>query len=47
MREAVGIVGDIHADIVFVNRTVGGHFGNLTRLKAEGPWRERLERFVS
>ena len=33
-------------DIVFVNRTVVGHFGNLSRLKAAGPWRERLEHFV-
>ena len=34
------------SDIVFVNRTVGGHFGNLTRLKAEGAWRATLERYV-
>jgi len=33
-------------DIVFINRTVLGHFGNLARLHAAGPWRERLERFV-
>jgi len=35
------------SDIVFVNRTVGGHFGNLSRLRAAGPWRETLEQFVS
>ena len=33
-------------DIVFVNRTVLGHFGNLARLRAEGPWRERLEEYA-
>ena len=48
-RSSLAEAGDVRfpPDIVFVNRTVGGHFGNLTRLKAEGPWRERLERFVS
>ncbi|MFN7988595.1 MAG: AarF/ABC1/UbiB kinase family protein [Thermoanaerobaculia bacterium] len=34
------------ADVVFVHRTVAGHLGNLTRLRAVGPWRERLERFA-
>lgn len=34
------------SDIVFVNRTVVGHFGNLTRLRAAGPWRATLEHFV-
>jgi predicted unusual protein kinase regulating ubiquinone biosynthesis (AarF/ABC1/UbiB family) len=33
-------------DIVFVNRTVVGHFGNLSRLKAAGPWRQHLAQFV-
>ena len=27
-------------DAIFVNRTLGGHFGNLTRLRATGPWRD-------
>jgi hypothetical protein len=47
-RTSLAEAGDVRfpPDIVFVNRTVGGHFGNLTRLRAEGPWRERLERFV-
>jgi hypothetical protein len=31
-------------DIVFVNRTVLGHLGNLMRLESAGPWRETLER---
>ncbi len=29
-------------DVVFVDRTLGGHFGNLFRLQAEGPWRGGL-----
>lgn len=33
-------------DIVFVNRTVLGHFGNLARLRAEGPWRVTLARII-
>lgn len=32
----------IPRDIVFIDRTIGGLFGNLVRLRAEGPWRERL-----
>jgi predicted unusual protein kinase regulating ubiquinone biosynthesis (AarF/ABC1/UbiB family) len=47
-RTALSEAGDVRfpPDIVFVNRTVGGHFGNLGRLRAEGPWRERLQAFV-
>ncbi|HXV75400.1 MAG TPA: AarF/ABC1/UbiB kinase family protein [Candidatus Polarisedimenticolaceae bacterium] len=29
-------------DIVFIDRALSGHFGNLTRLGASGPWRERV-----
>jgi len=29
--------------IVFINRTVVGHFGNLSRLRAAAPWRQLLE----
>ncbi len=29
--------------IVFINRTVVGHFGNLSRLRACAPWRQILE----
>ncbi len=29
--------------IVFINRTVVGHFGNLSRLRAAAPWRRLLE----
>ncbi len=47
-RSSLAEAGDVRfpPDIVFVNRTVGGHFGNLTRLRAEGPWRKALERTV-
>jgi hypothetical protein len=27
-------------DAIFINRALGGHFGNLARLGASGPWRE-------
>ncbi len=27
-------------DAIFINRALGGHFGNLSRLGATGPWRE-------
>ena len=30
------------SDAVFVNRTFGGHVGNLGRLRATGPWREMI-----
>jgi predicted unusual protein kinase regulating ubiquinone biosynthesis (AarF/ABC1/UbiB family) len=35
---------DVHfpQDIVFIDRSLAGHFGNLTRLRAAGPWRELL-----
>jgi predicted unusual protein kinase regulating ubiquinone biosynthesis (AarF/ABC1/UbiB family) len=29
-------------DAIFVNRTLGGHFGNLSNLQATGPWRETI-----
>ncbi len=29
-------------DVIFVNRSLIGHFGNLSRLRATGPWRELL-----
>jgi len=29
--------------IIFIDRTVVGHFGNLSRLRAAAPWREMLE----
>lgn len=33
-------------DMVFVNRTLSGLFGNLTRLEAQGRWRDVLGTFV-
>jgi len=30
-------------DIIFINRTAAGHFGNLSRLRAAAPWRRMLE----
>lgn len=30
-------------DIVFINRTAAGHYGNLPRLRAAAPWREMVE----
>ncbi len=32
------------SDAIFINRTFGGHVGNLGRLKATGPWRELIRR---
>jgi len=32
--------------VVYVDRCLIGHFGNLARLRATGPWREILERYV-
>jgi len=29
-------------DMIFVNRTLIGHFGNLSRLGSQGPWRELI-----
>ncbi|MFV2089416.1 MAG: hypothetical protein ACC642_02060 [Pseudomonadales bacterium] len=33
-------------DMVFVNRSLSGLFGNLCRLEAEGLWRDELEEFI-
>lgn len=33
-------------DIIFIDRSLAGHFGNLTRLEASGPWRGMLERYA-
>ena len=29
-------------DVIFINRSLSGHFGNLSRLHATGPWRDLL-----
>ena len=33
-------------DLVFIDRSLGGHFGNLVRLHATGPWRELVRRYA-
>jgi len=40
---------DVHfpQDIIFIDRSLAGHFGNLTRLQAAGPWRQLLLPFVA
>jgi len=43
--ELAGLV--LPADLVFVNRTLSGLFGNLCRLQAEGRWREVIEPFAA
>jgi hypothetical protein len=32
-------------DIIFIDRSLAGHFGNLMRLSASGPWRELVESY--
>lgn len=34
-------------DMVFIDRTLGGHFGNLSKLRATGPWRELVGKYVA
>ena len=34
-------------DAIFIDRALGGHFGNLSRLRATGPWRELVFRYAS
>jgi hypothetical protein len=33
-------------DAIFIDRALGGHFGNLSRLGATGPWRELVFRYA-
>jgi len=33
--------------IVFIDRALAGHFGNLNRLRAAGPWRELVMRYTA
>ena len=33
-------------DIVFVDRSMAGHLGNMIRLAATGPWRELALRYA-
>jgi predicted unusual protein kinase regulating ubiquinone biosynthesis (AarF/ABC1/UbiB family) len=43
--EAKDIVFPRH--IIFIDRSLGGHFGNLSRLAATGPWRELALNFIN
>ena len=40
---------DVHfpQDIIFLDRSLAGHFGNLNRLRAVAPWREILSKYVT
>jgi predicted unusual protein kinase regulating ubiquinone biosynthesis (AarF/ABC1/UbiB family) len=33
-------------DIIFIDRSFAGHFGNLTTLRAQGPWREIADKYT-
>jgi predicted unusual protein kinase regulating ubiquinone biosynthesis (AarF/ABC1/UbiB family) len=33
-------------DVIFVDRALGGHFGNLSKLGATGPWRDLVLKYV-
>lgn len=33
-------------DIIFIDRSLSGHFGNLARLRAVGPWGEIVQRYA-
>ena len=33
-------------DVVFIDRSLAGHFGNLAKLGATGPWREIVRRYA-
>ena len=34
-------------DVIFINRSLSGHFGNLSRLRATGPWRELVLKYAA
>jgi predicted unusual protein kinase regulating ubiquinone biosynthesis (AarF/ABC1/UbiB family) len=34
-------------DAIFIDRAMAGHFGNLTRLRATGPWRALVQRYAT
>jgi len=34
-------------DAIFIHRALGGHFGNLSRLRATGPWRDLVFRYAT
>ncbi len=34
-------------DVIFINRSLSGHFGNLSRLRATGPWRDLVLKYAT
>ena len=34
-------------DVIFINRSLSGHFGNLSRLRATGPWRDLMLKYAN
>jgi len=34
-------------DVIFINRSLSGHFGNLSRLGATGPWRDLVLKYAT
>ena len=42
-RKVAGIT--FPQDLVFIDRSLGGHFGNLARLHATGPWRQLVRQY--
>ncbi len=34
-------------DVIFINRSLSGHFGNLSRLQATGPWRDLVLKYAA
>ncbi|MEM7585416.1 MAG: AarF/ABC1/UbiB kinase family protein [Acidobacteriota bacterium] len=37
---------DFPKDIVFIDRSISGHFGNLCKLGSTGPWRDIISKYV-
>jgi predicted unusual protein kinase regulating ubiquinone biosynthesis (AarF/ABC1/UbiB family) len=33
-------------DVIFIDRSLSGHFGNLIRFRAAGPWRQLVDRYT-
>ena len=42
-----GLNLDFPRDVIFIDRALNGHFGNLVRLRAQGPWRDLLSRSIA
>ena len=37
---------DFPEQVIFINRSLTGHFGNLSKLRATGPWRELILKYA-